>query len=160
MLEDFMKVALEEAKKAYKQGEVPVGAVIVKNGKVISKAHNETRQKKNAVAHAEILAIDKACKKLENERLEAKLGSKWLSGCELYVTLEPCAMCAGAIVQARIPEVMIGTRDLKSGAANTILNVLENEKLNHRAELRFGIFEEECREILKTFFKELRDERK
>lgn len=151
MLEDFMRVALEEAKKAYKQGEVPVGAVIVRNGKVISKAHNETRQKKNAVAHAEILAIDKACKKLENERLVDT---------EMYVTLEPCAMCAGAIVQARIPEVMIGTRDLKSGAANTILNVLENEKLNHRAQLRFGIFEEECSEILKTFFKELRDERK
>ena len=78
----------------------------------------------------------------------------------MYVTLEPCAMCAGAIVQARIPEVMIGTRDFKSGAANTVLNVLENEKLNHRAELTFGILEEECSEILKTFFKELRDERK
>ena len=151
MLEDFMRVALEEAKKAYKQGEVPVGAVIVKNGKVISKAHNETRQKKNATAHAEILAIDGACKKLKNERLVDT---------EMYITLEPCAMCAGAIVQARIPKVIIGTRDFKSGAANTVLNVLENEKLNHRAGFTFGILEKECSEILKTFFKELRDERK
>ena len=128
MLEEFMEMALKEAKKAYKQGEVPVGAVIVKNGKVISKAYNKTKQKKNATAHAEILAIDKACKKLENERLVDT---------EMYVTLEPCAMCAGAIVQARIPKVIIGTRDFKSGAANTVLNVLENEKLNHRAGFPF-----------------------
>lgn len=151
MLEEFMEMALKEAKKAYKQGEVPVGAVIVKNGKVISKAYNKTKQKKNATAHAEILAIDGACKKLKNERL---------IDTEMYITLEPCAMCAGAIVQARIPKVIIGTRDFKSGAANTVLNVLENEKLNHRAGFTFGILEKECSEILKTFFKELRDERK
>lgn len=151
MLEEFMEMALKEAKKAYKQGEVPVGAVIVKNGKVISKAYNKTKQKKNATAHAEILAIDGACKKLKNERLVDT---------EMYITLEPCAMCAGAIVQARIPKVIIGTRDFKSGAANTVLNVLENEKLNHRAGFTFGILEKECSEILKTFFKELRDERK
>lgn len=151
MLEEFMVMALEEAQKAYKQGEVPVGAVIVKNGKIISKAYNITKQTKNAIAHAEILAIDEACKKLKNERLVDT---------ELYVTLEPCAMCAGAIVQARIPRIIIGTRDFKSGAANTVLNVLENKNLNHKAELVFGMLEEECSEILKTFFKELRDERK
>lgn len=151
MLEKFMVMALEEAQKAYKQGEVPVGAVIVKNGKVISKAYNNTKQSKNAIAHAEILAIDEACKKLKNERLVDT---------EMYVTLEPCAMCAGAIVQARIPRIIIGTRDFKSGAANTVLNVLENKNLNHKAELVFGILEEECSDILKIFFKELRDERK
>lgn len=151
MLEEFMVMALEEAQKAYKQGEVPVGAVIVKNGKIISKAYNITKKTKNAIAHAEILAIDEACKKLKNERLVDT---------ELYVTLEPCAMCAGAIVQARIPRIIIGTRDFKSGAANTVLNVLENKNLNHKAELVFGILEEECSDILKIFFKELRDERK
>ena len=147
MLEEFMEMALKEAKKAYKQGEVPVGAVIVKNGKVISKAYNKTKQKKNATAHAEILAIDGACKKLKNERLVDT---------EMYITLEPCAMCAGAIVQSRVKRVVIGAMNKKAGCAGSIFNLLEEDRFNHKAEVTRGILEDECAEMMSEFFRGLR----
>ena len=147
MIEMFMKEALKEAKKAYKKLEVPIGAVIVKNNKIIAKAHNLRETKKQAVAHAEILAIEKACKKLGAWRLE---------DCDLYVTLEPCAMCAGAIINARIKNLYIGAMDEKGGAVGSKINLLKDIKLNHTVEVKSRILEDECSKILKDFFKELR----
>jgi len=145
-----MKAALKEALKAKRKEEVPVGAVIVLNDKIIARAHNLRETKKNSLCHAEILAIDKACKKLNNFRLE---------DCEMYVTLEPCLMCAGAIVQSRIKKVIIGAKDPKYGMAGTTFNAFEL-KSNHKVAIEFGIMEQECSNVIKDFFKKLREEHK
>ena len=143
----FMKIALEEAQKAFKKGEIPVGAIIVKDDKIIAKAHNLKEQKNDTTKHAEILAIQKASKALKSWRLE---------NCEMYVTLEPCSMCAGALIQSRIKKVYIGTMDYKTGACGSVLNLLKDYKFNHTVEVENGIMQQECEEILKNFFKELR----
>lgn len=145
--EIFMKEALKEAKKAYKKLEIPVGAIIVKDGEIIARAHNIKEEKKDTTKHAEIIAIQKASKKLESWRL---------NGCEMYVSLEPCAMCAGAIIQARIKKVYISTMDEKTGACGSVLNLLKDYKFNHSVEVESGILKEESEIILKNFFKELR----
>lgn len=147
MEEKFMKEALKEAKKAYNKLEVPVGAVIVKDGQIIARAHNLKESKKDTTKHAEILAIQKASKKLNSWRL---------LDCEMYVTLEPCTMCAGAIIQARVEKLYIGTMDYKTGACGSVLNVLEDYPFNHKVEYETGILKEECESILQKFFKELR----
>ncbi|NLC88184.1 MAG: nucleoside deaminase [Clostridiaceae bacterium] len=151
MEEKFMKEALKEAKKAYKKEEVPVGAIIVKDGKIIARAHNLKEIKKDTTCHAEILVIKKASKKLATWRLE---------DCEMYVTLEPCSMCAGALIQSRIKKVIIGTMDYKTGACGSILNILEDYKFNHKVECQTGILKEECEQILQDFFKNLRKKKK
>ncbi len=143
----FMKEALKEAKKAYKKDETPVGAVIVKDGKVIARGHNEKELKNDPTLHAEISAIRKACKKLNSWRL---------NDCDMYVTLEPCAMCAGAIIQARVGRLFIGTTDPKAGAVGSVVDILGVDKFNHRVEVSYGLLMEECSKILKDFFKELR----
>ena len=147
MKERFMKEALKEAKKAYNKLEVPVGAVIVKDGKIIARAHNLKESKNDTTKHAEILAIQKASKKLNSWRL---------TDCEMYVTLEPCTMCAGAIIQARLGKLYIGTMDYKTGACGSVLNVLEDYPFNHRVEYETAILKDECEKILQDFFKELR----
>lgn len=147
MEEYFMKTALKEAEKAYKKEEVPIGAVIVKDGKIIARAHNLRETKRQACAHAEILAIEKACKKLNAWRLE---------NCDMYVTLEPCTMCAGAIINSRIRKIYIGAMDEKGGAVGSKINILKDIKLNHSVEIETGICKEECSQILKDFFKHLR----
>jgi len=146
--EKYMKIALKEAKKAFDMEEIPVGAVIVKDGKVISKAHNCKETSKNATGHAEIIAIQKACKKLDSWRL---------INCEMYVTLEPCPMCAGALINSRISKIYIGTDDDKTGACGTKLNLLKDYKFNHIVEIEKYILKEECSQILKDFFKHLRE---
>jgi len=143
----FMLLALKEAKKAYGKKEIPVGAIIVKDGKIIAKAHNVKEIKQDTTKHAEIIAIQKASKKLNSWRL---------LDCEMYVTLEPCAMCAGALIQSRIKKVYIGTMDKKTGACGSVLNLLEDYTFNHKVEVEGGILEKECEKILKDFFKELR----
>ena len=148
--EKYMKQALKEAIKAKEIGEVPIGAVIVKNDKIIARAHNLRETKMNSLNHAEILAIDKACKKIKNFRLEE---------CDLYVTVEPCLMCAGAIVQSRIRKVYFGTADEKYGAVASVCKAFEI-KSNHRVEVEEGVLKAECESIIKTFFKELREKRK
>ncbi len=147
MSKEFMKEALKEAKKAYKKWEVPVGAVIVKDGEIIAKAYNQKETKFDTTKHAEILAIQKASKKLNSWRL---------LDCEMYVTLEPCSMCAGAIINSRIEKIYIGTTDEKTGAVGSVLNLLEDYKFNHKVEVERGILKEECEEILKCFFRDLR----
>ena len=151
MQEFFMREALKEAKKAYKKLEIPVGAVIVKDGEIIARAHNIKEEKKDTTKHAEILAIQKASKKLETWRL---------NDCEMYVTLEPCPMCAGALIQSRIKKVYIGTMDEKTGACGSVLNLLEDFKFNHKVEVERGILKEECEKILKEFFIKLREYKK
>ncbi len=146
--EDYMKLAINEAKKAYGQLEIPVGAIIVKDGKVIAKAHNEKEQKQDTTKHAEILAIQKASKKLKNWRL---------IDCDMYVTLEPCSMCAGALIQSRVRKVFIGAMDEKTGSCGSVLNLLEDYTFNHKVEVEYGICKEECEILLKNFFKELRE---
>ena len=143
----YMKRALELAKEAFDEGEVPVGAVIVRNGEIISEGRNRREQNKNALCHAEIEAIDKACHALGGWRL-------W--ECELYVTLEPCPMCAGAIVNARIPKVYFGSYDLKNGCCGSVLDLF-SLKENFRPACQGGIMEEECQQLLKDFFKKLRE---
>lgn len=145
--EKYMKQALKEAEKAFKKEEVPIGAVIVKDGKIIAKAHNLKETKKNTICHAEILAIEKASK---------KLGAWRLQDCEMYTTLEPCSMCAGALINARIKKVHIGTMDEKTGACGSVLNLLEDYKFNHKVEIEKDILNDECKKILQDFFKELR----
>ncbi|MCI9063774.1 MAG: nucleoside deaminase [Clostridia bacterium] len=145
--EKFMKEALKEAKKAYGKLEIPVGAVIVKDGKIISRAHNQKETKYDTTKHAEILAIQKASKKLKSWRL---------LDCEMYVTLEPCSMCAGAIINSRIKKVYIGTSDEKTGAVGSVFNLFEDYTFNHKVEFDKGILQEECEQILKEFFKDLR----
>lgn len=143
----FMKEAIKEAKKAYKELEVPIGAVIVKDGKIIARGHNQKEKKKDTTMHAEIIAIKKASRKLDSWRL---------NGCEMYVTLEPCPMCAGAIVNSRLDKIYIGTMDEKNGACGSVTNVLEEFKQNYKVEKEDGICKEECEKILKNFFKQLR----
>ena len=149
--EKFMKAAIREAKKAEKIQEVPIGCVIVFEDKIIARGYNRRNIDKNTLAHAELSAIKKACKKLGDWRLE---------GCTMYVTLEPCQMCAGAIVQARIPKVYIGTMNPKAGCGGSILNILEMQEFNHQVIVRRGVLEEECQSILKRFFQELRERNK
>lgn len=151
MPEKYMKLALKEAKKAYEKEEVPIGAIIVKDGKVIARAHNLRETKKEACAHAEIIAIHKACKKLDAWRLE---------NCDMYVTLEPCAMCAGAIMNARIKKIYIGAPEPKFGAVGSKLNLLEDVTFNHIVQVEKGICEEEAIELMKEFFKHLRKRNK
>ena len=146
-----MKEALKEAMKAYNKIEVPVGCVIVKDGKVISRAHNLKETKIDTTKHAEILAIQKASKKLNSWRL---------IDCEMYVTLEPCSMCAGAIINSRIKKIYIGTMDQKTGAVGSKLNLLEDFTFNHKVEVKKGILEKECEKILKDFFKTLREQKR
>ncbi|MGB9668310.1 MAG: nucleoside deaminase [Thermosulfidibacteraceae bacterium] len=146
--EKLMLIAIEEAKKAFEIGEVPVGAIVVKDGVIIGKGHNKRESKQNPVLHAEIVAIMEASKKLKSWRLE---------GCEIYVTLEPCPMCAGALILSRIKKVYFGARDPKKGAIVSKLNLLE-VKFNHSVEWEGGILEEECGELLRRFFKILREE--
>ncbi|MCI8353032.1 MAG: nucleoside deaminase [Clostridia bacterium] len=147
MEEKFMKEALKEAVKAYDKLEVPVGVVIVNDGKIIARAHNVKEEKQDTTRHAEIIAIQKASKKLNNWRL---------TNCEMYVTLEPCSMCAGALIQSRIKKVYIGTMDSKTGACGSVLNLLEDFTFNHKVEIETGILQKECEQLLKNFFKELR----
>ncbi|MCU0822529.1 MAG: tRNA adenosine(34) deaminase TadA [Spirochaetes bacterium] len=143
----FMRIAYKEAMRAREKEEIPVGAVIVKDGEIISKGHNRNREKNDATMHAEIIAITKASKKLKSERL---------LDCELYVTKEPCPMCAGAIINARLKKVIIAAEDVKYGACGTVLSVCGNNKLNHVPEIEFGILRDESSSILKDFFKKLR----
>ena len=145
--EKFMREAKKQAMKAYALREVPIGCVIVYDGKIIARGYNRRNTDKNTVSHEEINAIRKASKKLGDWRLE---------GCTLYVTLEPCQMCAGAIVQARIPKVVMGTMNAKAGCAGSVINILQMEGFNHRVEIVKGVLEEECKSIMKEFFKELR----
>ena len=148
--EKFMKEAIRQAKKAYALREVPIGCVIVYEGKIIARGYNRRNTDKNTTSHAEINAIRKASKKSGDWRLE---------GCTLYVTLEPCQMCAGAIVQARIDKVVIGSMNPKAGCAGSVLNLLEMDGFNHKVEVERGVLEEECSTMLSGFFKELRMEK-
>jgi tRNA(adenine34) deaminase len=143
----YMKDAYRQAKKAYALGEVPIGCVIVHDGKIIGRGYNRRNTDKNTLAHAEITAIKKASKVIGDWRLEE---------CTLYVTLEPCQMCAGAIVQARIPRVVMACMNPKAGCAGSILNILDMPEFNHQVETVKGVMEEECSQMLRTFFKELR----
>lgn len=142
-----MRQALKEAQKAYDKLEVPVGAIIVKDGKIIARAHNLKEIKQDTTKHAEILCIQKASKKLNSWRL---------TDCEMYITLEPCSMCAGAIIGSRIKKIYIGTMDEKTGACGSVLNLLKDYTFNHKVEIEKEILEKECKQILKTFFKDLR----
>ncbi len=146
-----MKEALRQAKKAYSLGEVPIGCVIVHEGRIIGRGYNRRNTDKNTLAHAEITAIRKASKVIGDWRLEE---------CTIYITLEPCQMCAGAIVQARIPEVVIGCMNPKAGCGGSILNILEHPQFNHQAAVTRGILEQECSDMLKLFFTELRERNK
>ncbi|MBS5129173.1 MAG: tRNA adenosine(34) deaminase TadA [Lachnospiraceae bacterium] len=149
--ERFMKEAIRQARKAYAIGEVPIGCVIVYEGRVIARGYNRRTIDKNTLAHAELLAIRKASRKVDDWRLE---------GCTMYVTLEPCQMCSGAIIQARIPKVVVGCMNPKAGCAGSILNLLDVPQFNHQAELVTGVLEEECSQMMKEFFKELREKKK
>ena len=143
----YMKEALKQAKKAYALGEVPIGCVIVYGDKIIARGYNRRNTDKNTLAHAEITAINRASKKMGDWRLE---------DCTLYVTLEPCQMCAGAIIQSRITTVVMGSMNPKAGCGGSILNILEMPQFNHQAEVIRGVMQEECSKILQDFFKELR----
>lgn len=145
-MNEYMEIALKEAQKAYKKGDVPVGAVIVKNGKVIAKAHNKKESKKVSTYHAEILAIEKACKKLKTWRL---------TECEMYVTLEPCLMCAGAILQSRIGKLYFSTTNQKFGYVSSIDSIL-NQKNNHKVEIHEGLCKEKSQKLLVDFFENKR----
>ncbi|WP_153127400.1 tRNA adenosine(34) deaminase TadA [Peribacillus tepidiphilus] len=149
--QSYMIYAIEEAKKARDKMEVPIGAVIVLNGEIIAAAHNLRENNQNAIAHAEVLAIQQACKKLGTWRLE---------DAELYVTLEPCPMCAGAIILSRIKKVVYGAADPKAGCAGTLMNLLTDERFNHQCEVISGIKEEECGQLLSEFFREIRNRKK
>ncbi len=149
--EKFMQEALNEAIKAYELKEIPIGAVIVRNGEVIGRGHNLKETLKDATLHAEISAIKHACNNLKGWRLP---------DCTMYVTLEPCSMCAGALVNARVEKLVIGTRDLKTGACGSVLNIVQMNKLNHQVDVVFGVMEEECSTLLSDFFKELRKSKK
>ena len=149
--EKYMKEALKQAKKAYALGEVPIGCVIVHEGKIIGRGYNRRNTDKNTLAHAEITAINKASKVIGDWRLEE---------CTLYVTLEPCQMCAGAIVQARVTRVVIGSRNPKAGCAGSVLNLLQMAEFNHQVELTEGVLTEECSNMLSEFFRNLRVRKK
>ena len=145
--ERFMKKALHQAKRAAAIGEIPIGCVIVRDGKVIARGFNQRRSRKTTLAHAEMIAIDRASRKLGDWRLE---------GCTMYVTLEPCQMCSGALVQSRIDRVVIGTRNPKAGCAGSILNILRMPEFNHQVEITGGVLQEECSAVLQDFFRDLR----
>ncbi|MET3700095.1 tRNA-adenosine deaminase [Bacillus oleivorans] len=147
----FMSIAIEEAKKAKEIGEVPIGAVLVLHDQVIAKGHNRRETSQNALAHAEIIVIDEACKRLGTWRLE---------DCELYVTLEPCPMCAGAVVMSRVKKVIYGARDPKAGCAGTFMNLLQDERFNHQCEVLEGVLAHECGLLLTDFFRVLRQQKK
>ncbi len=149
--ETFMKKAIEVAGQAAAIGEVPIGAVIVKDGEIIASAYNLRETEQRSVAHAELLAIDEACK---------ALGTWRLSGCTLYVTLEPCPMCSGAIVLSRIDRVVYGASDPKGGCAGTLMNLLDEPRFNHQAVVTSSVLEEECSLMLKQFFQDLRKRKK
>ncbi len=149
--EKYMREALKQAKKALALGEVPIGCVIVHEGKIIGQGYNRRNTDKNTLSHAELTAIRKASKAIGDWRLE---------DCTLYVTLEPCQMCAGAIVQARIPEVVMGCMNPKAGCAGSILNLLEMPEFNHQAAVYRGVLEQECSDVLKAFFTDLRTRNK
>ncbi len=148
---DYMRMALEEAKKAFKKKEVPIGAVLVVGNKVIARAHNIRRKKERTTAHAEILCIEKANKKLKSWRLDSAT---------MYVTIEPCPMCAGALLQARIKRVVYGATDPKAGCVGSVYNLLCDENFNHTAEIKSGVLEKECSKIMIKFFKKLRKKKK
>lgn len=148
MDEYFMKIAIDEAHKAYSIGEVPVGAIIVNNQKIIATGYNMRETLKDPTAHAEIIAIKKASE---------FLGGWRLINCTMYVTIEPCAMCAGAIVNSRIERLVIGAKDSKMGACGSVVNIAQNPNFNHRADITWGVMEKECSEIMKDFFRRLRE---
>ncbi|MCQ2551518.1 MAG: tRNA adenosine(34) deaminase TadA [Clostridia bacterium] len=150
-MNNYMKEALKEAKKAEEIGEVPIGAIIEKDGKILGRGHNMTQTLKDPTAHAEMIAIRQAAKELGGWRLE---------GCNMYVTVEPCTMCAGALVWSRIARLYIGTMDEKAGACGSVFNVVQDNRLNHFVEIQSGIMEDECRKIIQDFFKKLREENK
>jgi tRNA(adenine34) deaminase len=147
----FMREALKEAKEAEALAEVPIGAVIVINGNIISRAHNLRESKQSAVAHAELLAIDLACQQVGSWRLE---------DATLYVTLEPCPMCSGAIILSRVKRVVYGASDPKGGCAGTFMNLLQDDRFNHQSEVTSGVLEEECGQMLSDFFSRIRKRRK
>lgn len=147
MNERFMREALKQARKAYRLGEVPIGCVIVYQDRIIGRGYNKRNTKKTTLAHAELVAIEKASKAMGDWRLE---------DCVMYVTLEPCQMCSGAIVQARIKKVVVGTMNPKAGCAGSILNLLQMKEFNHQVELETGVLEKECTDILQAFFQDLR----
>lgn len=149
--EYWMGLAIEQAKKAENIGEVPIGAVLVKDGEVISTGYNLRETEQRASSHAEMLAIDTACR---------KLGTWRLTDCTLYVTLEPCVMCAGAIVMARVDRVVFGAHDPKGGCAGSLMNLLNEERFNHRSEVVTGVRAEECSTLLRDFFRKLREGKK
>ncbi|MEH7234530.1 tRNA adenosine(34) deaminase TadA [Bacillus sp. JJ1562] len=149
--EYYMKLAIEEAKKAATIDEVPIGAVLVINDEVIASAHNLRETEQRSIAHAELLAIDEACRRTGFWRLE---------NATLYVTLEPCAMCSGAIVLSRVNRVVYGASDPKGGCAGTLMNLLQEQRFNHQAEVISGVCEEECGQLLSSFFKEIRKKKK
>lgn len=149
--EKYMREAIKQAKKAYAIGEVPIGCVIVYGDRIIARGYNRRTIDKNTLAHAELLAIKKASKKMDDWRLE---------GCTMYVTLEPCQMCAGAIVQSRMSKVVVGCMNPKAGCAGSILNLLQMEDFNHQVELETGVMEESCSQMMKNFFRELREVKK
>lgn len=149
--EKYMKEAIRQAKKAYKIGEVPIGCVIVYQDKIIARGYNRRTIDKNTLAHAELAAIRKASRKMDDWRLE---------GCTMYVTLEPCQMCSGAIVQSRLDRVVVGCMNPKAGCAGSILNLLDMKEFNHQVELTTGVLEEECSQMMKQFFKELRESKR
>jgi len=149
--ERYMKEAIKQARKAAALGDVPIGCVIEYEGKIIGRGYNRRMADKTVLAHAEILAMKKACKKMGDWRLE---------GCTMYITLEPCPMCAGAIVQARIPRVVVGSMNPKAGCAGSVLDLLHQPGFNHQVEMVNGVLEEECSQMLTAFFKELRQKKK
>ena len=149
--EKYMREAIRQAKKAYKLDETPIGCVIVHNGRIIGRGYNRRNTDKSPLAHAEITAIKKASKRLGDWRLEE---------CTLYVTLEPCQMCAGAIIQSRVTRVVVGCMNPKAGCAGSVLNLLDVKAFNHQAELTTGVLEEECSALMTGFFKELREKKK
>lgn len=148
--EKFMREAIRQARKAYVLDEVPIGCVIVYEGKIIARGYNRRNTDKNTLAHAELIAIRRASRKLGDWRLE---------GCTMYITLEPCQMCAGAIVQARVSRVVVGSMNPKAGCAGSVLNLLQMEQFNHQVELTTGVLEAECSEMLSGFFRELRQKK-
>ena len=148
--EKYMKEAIRQARKAYAIGEVPIGCVIVYKDKIIGRGYNRRMADKNTLSHAELIAIRKASRKMDDWRLEE---------CTMYVTLEPCQMCSGAIVQSRMTRVVVGCMNPKAGCAGSILNLLQMKEFNHQVELTTGVLEEECSQMMKEFFKELRNHR-
>ena len=149
--EKYMKEAIRQAKKAEAIGDVPIGCVIVHDGRIIARGYNRRNKEKTVLAHAELQAMKKACKVIGDWRLE---------GCTMYITLEPCQMCAGAIVQARVDRVVIGSMNRKAGCAGSILNLLQMKEFNHQVDLQIGVLEEECSQMLSEFFRRLREVQK